>query len=163
MKATTFKETFIPLSRQMYRTAYSMLGNPQDAEDMVQEAFIKLWQTRNRLPAEGRLEGYVITLTRNLCIDSLRRQGIVETDLSAEDIMATDGHTASSPIETKETADEVEAAIHKLPKHQEQVVGMSIVEGLSPQEIERETGFSAVNVRVLLSRGKQKLQKLLRL
>jgi RNA polymerase sigma-70 factor (ECF subfamily) len=56
----------------------------------------------------------------------------------------------------------VEDAIRTLPEHQRRVTEMSIVEGRSPQEIEQETGFSAVNVRVLLSRGKRKLQQLLR-
>ena len=161
MTATTFKEIFVPMGASMYRTAFAMVGNAQDAEDLVQEAFVRLWQARERLPREGRLEAYCTTLTRNVCTDYLRRRRPAESHLPADDTLATDERQASADIETTETIAEVEAAIEALPEHQREVVGMSVVEGLSPQEIEQATGYSSVNVRVLLSRGKQKLNRIL--
>lgn len=162
MTATTFKEIFLPLSGQMYRTAYALLGNPQDAEDAVQEAFIRLWQMRDRLDVEEGLPTYCTTLTRNLCIDTLRRGRLNESERRAEEVTMADEHEASTALETAEAVAEVEEAISALPEHQRRVTEMSVVEGRSAQEIEQETGFSAVNVRVLLSRGKHKLQQLLR-
>lgn len=162
MTATAFKEIFLPLSGQMYRTAYALLGNPQDAEDAVQEAFIRLWQMRDRLDVEEGLPTYCTTLTRNLCIDTLRRGRLNESERRAEEVTMADEHEASTALETAEAVAEVEEAISALPEHQRRVTEMSVVEGRSAQEIEQETGFSAVNVRVLLSRGKHKLQQLLR-
>ncbi len=162
MTATTFKEIFLPLSGQMYRTAYALLGNPQDAEDAVQEAFIRLWQMRDRLDVEEGLPTYCTTLTRNLCIDTLRRGRLNESERRAEEVTMADEHEASTALETAEAVAEVEEAISALPEHQRRVTEMSVIEGRSAQEIEQETGFSAVNVRVLLSRGKHKLQQLLR-
>lgn len=162
MTATAFKEIFLPLSGQMYRTAYALLGNPQDAEDAVQEAFIRLWQMRDRLDVEEGLPTYCTTLTRNQCIDTLRRGRLNESERRAEEVTMADEHEASTALETAEAVAEVEEAISALPEHQRRVTEMSVVEGRSAQEIEQETGFSAVNVRVLLSRGKHKLQQLLR-
>lgn len=50
MNKETFKQTYLPLSASMYRTAYRILGNPEDAEDMVQEAYMKLWKQRDTHP-----------------------------------------------------------------------------------------------------------------
>ena len=56
MNKETFKQTYLPLSASMYRTAYRILGNPEDAEDMVQEAYMKLWKQRDTL--DGILRTY---------------------------------------------------------------------------------------------------------
>ena len=162
MTAATFKEIFLPLSAAMYRTAYSLLGNPQDAEDAVQEAFIRLWQKRDRLPVEEDLGAYCQMLVRNLCIDSQRRGRLAEADVMAENVRVADGQSASSAIEKKEVVAQVEHAIQALPENQQRVVKLHLMHDHSLSEIEQETGFSAVNVRVLWSRGKKKLQQLLR-
>ena len=49
IEADEFREKFLPLHPCLYRTAYVLLGNAQDAEDMVQEAYLKLWNKRNEL------------------------------------------------------------------------------------------------------------------
>ena len=162
MTAATFKKIFLPLSATMYRTAYSLLGNPQDAEDAVQEAFIRLWKKRDSVPVDEDLAAYCQQLVRNLCIDSLRRGRLAEADVMAEDVRVADGLSASSSLESKEAVAEVEQAIQALPENQQRVVELHVMHDRSLSEIEQETGFSAVNVRVLLSRGKKKLQQLLR-
>lgn len=146
----------------MYRTAYGLLGNPQDAEDAVQEAFIRLWQKRDRLPLDDDLGAYCQTLVRNLCIDSLRRGRLAEADMTAEELRVAGSASASSALETEEAVEQVEHAIHTLPENQQRVVELHLMHDRSLSEIEQETGFSAVNVRVLWSRGKKKLQQLLR-
>lgn len=162
MTAATFKSTFLPLSASMYRTAYSLLGNPQDAEDAVQEAFIRLWQKRDRVPVDEDLAAYCQQLVRNLCIDSLRRGRLAETDVMAENVRVADGQLASAKVENEEAVAQVEQAIQALPENQQRVVELRVMHDRSLSEIEQETGFSAVNVRVLLSRGRKKLQQLLR-
>ena len=146
----------------MYRTAYSFLGNPQDAEDAVQEAFIRLWQKRDSLPVDEDLAAYCQQLVRNLCIDDLRRGRLAEADVTAEDVRVADGLSASAKVENEEAVAQVEQAIQTLPENQQRVVELRVMHDQSLSEIEQETGFSAVNVRVLLSRGRKKLQQLLR-
>ena len=162
MTAATFKTTFLPLSATMYRTAYSLLGNPQDAEDAVQEAFIRLWQKREHVPVDEDLTAYCQMLVRNLCIDSLRRGRLAEADVMAEDVQMADGQSASTALENEECVAQVEQAVQALPENQQRVVELHLMQDCSLSEIEKETGFSAVNVRVLWSRGKKKLQQLLR-
>lgn len=162
MTAATFKSTFLPLSATMYRTAYSLLGNPQDAEDAVQEAFIRLWQKRDHVPVSEDLGAYCQMLVRNLCIDVLRRGRLAEADTVVESVRVADEQSASSALENAEAVAQVTQAIQSLPENQQRVVTLHVMQERSLIEIEKETGFSAVNVRVLLSRGRKKLQQLLR-
>ena len=162
MTAATFKTIFLPLSAMIYRTAYSLLGNPQDAEDAVQEVFIRLWQKRDCVPVDEDLTAYCQQLVRNLCIDTIRRGKLTEADVMAEDVRVAGGQSASAKVENEEAVAQVEQAIQALPSNQQRVVEMHVMHDRSLSEIEQETGFSAVNVRVLLSRGRKKLQQLLR-
>lgn len=146
----------------MYRTAFGLLGNPQDAEDAVQEAFVRLWQRRDRVPVDEDLDAYCRMLVRNLCIDILRRGELPETALDAAEMVLADEQQASAEVESREAVEQVEQAIHQLPENQQRVVELHVLHDRSLSEIEQATGFSAVNVRVLLSRGKRKLQQLLR-
>ena len=146
----------------MYRTAFGLLGNPQDAEDAVQEAFVRLWQRRDRVPVDEDLDAYCRMLVRNLCIDILRRGELPKTALDAAEMVLADEQQASAEVESREAVEQVEQAIHQLPENQQRVVELHVLHDRSLSEIEQATGFSAVNVRVLLSRGKRKLQQLLR-
>ena len=90
MDAAEFKQQFLPYHRKLYRTAFRLTENPQEAEDMVQEAYLKLWNKRDELAGVLNTEAYCVTLVKNLCYDALRRsrlsgvlfQAAAETPLS---------------------------------------------------------------------------------
>ena len=73
MDTAEFKQQFLPYHRKLYRVAFRLTGNPQDAEDMVQEAYLKLWNKRDELADVLNTEAYCVTLIKNLCYDVLRR------------------------------------------------------------------------------------------
>ena len=73
MDANDFKRRFLPYHQKLYRTAFRLMGNAQDAEDMVQEVYLKLWKKREELPPDIRnTEAYCVTPTKNLCLDARR-------------------------------------------------------------------------------------------
>ena len=67
MDANEFKSLFIPYHAKLYRTAYSILRNVQDAEDIVQDAYLKLWNRRDELDAAGCREAYWVHPGDKLC------------------------------------------------------------------------------------------------
>ncbi len=73
MDTAEFKQQFLPYHRKLYRVAFRLTGNPQEAEDMVQEAYLKLWNKRDELAGVLNTEAYCVTLVKNLCYDALRR------------------------------------------------------------------------------------------
>ena len=72
MDAREFKQRFMPHYKLLYRVAYHLTGNAQDAEDLLQDMYLKLWQKRDELPEEATKEAYLVTMIRRLFIDQRR-------------------------------------------------------------------------------------------
>ena len=66
-----FKDTFLPYHGHLYRTAYRLLNNGPNAEDVVQDVYVKLWNMREKLGGVNNMKAYATTITRNLCLDLL--------------------------------------------------------------------------------------------
>ena len=81
MDAREFKRRFMPHYRLLYRVAYHLTGNAQDAEDLLQDLYLKLWQKRDDLPDETINDAYLATMMRNLFVDQRRLKHV---DASAE-------------------------------------------------------------------------------
>ena len=135
MNKETFKQTYLPLSASMYRTAYRILGNPEDAEDMVQEAYMKLWKQRDTLDGILDARAYAVTSVKNLCLDTIRKR-----HLSYEDYGKTERTMAAASTPYTETIHSEEAAllhryIDSLEEPQHTVVVMRDIGGYSFEEI----------------------------
>ena len=81
MDAREFKQRFMPHYRLLYRVAYHLTGNAQDAEDLLQDLYLKLWQKRDDLPDKAMRDAYLVTMMRNLFVDQRRLKRL---DASAE-------------------------------------------------------------------------------
>ena len=66
MNAQEFKQRFMPFHRLLYRVAFHLTGNVQDAEDLLQDTYLKLWQKRDDIREEAVNQAYLVTLMRNL-------------------------------------------------------------------------------------------------
>lgn len=159
MDADTFKQKFLPLHTRLYRTAFRLMGNAMDAEDMVQEAYLKLWERRDELGHVEKMENYCTTLIRHICIDALRRAHPEEEERPPEELPLTDGGNAATALERKDEAEQLTNLIGRLPEGQRTVMTLHDVEGCSYEEIEEATGLSAVNIRVMLSRARKKVRE----
>lgn len=72
MDTESFKREFLPYHRKLYCVAYRLLENAADAEDLVQEAYLKLWDKREGLSVISNPEAFSVTLVKNMCFDLLR-------------------------------------------------------------------------------------------
>lgn len=160
MDANDFKRRFLPYHQKLYRVAFRLMGNAQDAEDMVQETYLKLWKKREELPPDiGNVEAYCVTLTKNLCLDALRASRIEEDHRPPEELHLAGEANLMQEVELKDEARQVKRIIGTLPPQQRQVIMMRDVHDCSYEEIEQATGLSAVNIRVLLSRTRKKIRE----
>ena len=160
MDANDFKQRFLPYHRKLYRVAFLQLGNAQDAEDMVQEAYLKLWQRRNELPPDiANLEAYCVTLVKHLCCDKMRLRQPEEDERPPEELALAENTNLAYEVELKDEANQVIKLIGQLPEQQKQIMQMRDVEELPYEEIEKATGLTSVNIRVLLSRARKKIRE----
>ena len=159
MDAEEFKLRFLPLHTQLYRTAFRLMGNAMDAEDMVQEAYLKLWERRDDLGHVANMEAYCTSLIRHICIDAFRRKRPEEDSPPPEEFPLTDNEDAATALERQDEAEQLTSLINRLPEGQRTVMTLHDVEGCSYEEIEEATGFTAVNIRVMLSRARKKIRE----
>jgi RNA polymerase sigma-70 factor (ECF subfamily) len=158
MDAERFKKVFLPYHGKLYRIAYKMLGNQTDAEDIVQDAYIKLWQKRNELESLINSESYAVTLLKNSCLDFLRK---VKPELSAiyeMNIPAVDSLIAQ--VENKDQLEHVQKIMEQLPVQQKQIITMKIWDNLSDEEIGKATGLTRGNIKVIISRARKTIKEL---
>ena len=148
MDAAEFKQQFLPYHRKLYRTAFRLTENPQEAEDMVQEAYLKLWNKRDELAGVLNTEAYCVTLVKNLCYGHAPEELNLPTDTNI-----------AREVEQRDEVNQVRRLIGRLPEQQKRVILLRDVNDCSFEEIEQATGLNAINIRVLLSRARKKIRE----
>lgn len=162
MEKDEFKKVWLPLSDSFYKAAFHMLKSESDAQDAVQDLFIRLWNSRSTLDKVNSPSAYGMAMLRNICIDRLRRsqadqaKGMVRADTAAD--VASD-ETAEEAMVSREKLQALEAGIAKLPQTQRKVFIMRFYRQMSYDEISAETGLSYINVRVMINRARNFLKK----
>lgn len=154
MDASQFKELFLPFSDHLYRVALRLLGNSQEAEDLVQDTFLRLWTRRDCLPGNLSPGGYAMTVMRHIYYDGLRQRRIVEAEKPAEEILTAADTDVDRQAEEEDLGDKLRSLIALLPDNQRRVMEMRDVEGMDTSEIRKLTGLSESNIRTLLCRAR---------
>ena len=100
-----------------------MLGDPAEAEDVAQEAFVRAWkQAPGWRPGGARFDTWLHRVTLNLCYDRLRRRREVVTDRPPE--QADEGPAPDRGLEAKDVGDRVAAAMQRLPDRQREAIAL---------------------------------------
>jgi len=159
MDAEAFKQQYIPYHQKLYRIAFRLLENASDAEDVLQETYMKLWEKREELGYLENPEAFCVVLVRNRCLDILKsaKSKVDSLDVSFHD--QADKRSFLSELETKQDLSIVETIISQLPEQQQMILKLRHIDEFSMEEIEQITGLSAVNIRVLLSRGRKAIRE----
>lgn len=158
MNAEKFKAEVLPIRDKLFRTARRMLEDEADAEDALQEVYLKLWQMRDNLDRYDSLEAFATTMTKNLCVDMIRkrgREGPIEDELYYR--AAPDDPYLN--LERKSNDELIRIIIDRLPTLQQTVLKMKDIEEYELEEIAQITGSSNEAVRVNLSRARKKVRE----
>ena len=159
MDAREFKQRFMPHHRLLYRVAYHLTGNAQDAEDLLQDLYLKLWQKRDDLPDEAAKEAYLVSMMRHLFVDQHRLKRL---DASAE-LKNADGppdeRSLDRQIDARDEVTQMEGLINELSERDAKVIRMHLMDDRSYEEIERDTGLTQGNIRIIVMRTRKKLKE----
>jgi len=145
----------LPLRENLMSHANRLLNNQADAEDIVQEAYFKLWFIRNELDTVDNRKALAYTIVKNLSLNLLKKRDresgqLDETEASEESpylLLEQDNETAL-----------LMQIINQLPKLQMRVFKMKHIDGLETEEIAELTGCSPEAVRMNLSRARKKVR-----
>ena len=149
----------MPHHRLLYRVAYQLTGNAQDAEDLLQDLYLKLWQKRDDLPDEAMKEAYLATMIRNLFIDQRRLKHVdASAELKNED-GPPDERSLDRQIDARDEVRQMKGLISELSERDAKIIQMHLVDDCSYEEIERDTGLSQGNIRIIVMRTKKKLKQ----
>ena len=151
-----FEVLYRSTEKAVYALALSILRNPHDAEDIVQETYLKVRAAAHLYVPQGKPLAWLFTITKNLCRDLLRGQSRTEAapDGAEDDLRFS---YVSDPTDRLV----LEAALKALGEEERQVVLLHAASGLKHREIARDLGLPLSTVLSRYSRALKKLQRYL--
>jgi RNA polymerase sigma-70 factor, ECF subfamily len=147
---------------RFYRLAYRILGNAQAAEDVVQDAFLKLWENPSRWRADrsARFTTWFHRVVMNLCLDRMKKK--TPQPLPAHAEWAAESETADVLLGRLEEQRQLEREIDALPDRQRVALQLCFEENLSNQEAAERMGVKLKALQSLVMRAKTTLRKRLK-
>ncbi|HKG21801.1 MAG TPA: sigma-70 family RNA polymerase sigma factor [Blastocatellia bacterium] len=165
---TTFSKAALDHIDALYGYAMMLTRSRTEAEDLVQETYLRAVRAFGQLMPDSNLKGWLFTIMRNAWFNHLRhtRNGPRFVELDAEDEGRSNGfdHMASDPYAIylrKVEREEVRAAIESLPRLHREIIVLRDIEEFSYQQIAIILGCPAGTVMSRIGRAREKLRRLL--
>jgi RNA polymerase sigma-70 factor (family 1) len=156
MTRAEFENLIHQQSRKLFGFAFRILRNQEEAEDVVQEIFIKLWKMGDKLNEYKSIEALATAMIKNYCIDMLRKQkNIYKVDYSIGNFQNFTSPSPQEQMENRESGEIINTIIAGLPEAYRTVIKLRDIEGVSYEEIAEKTCQNINTVRVKLSRARK--------
>lgn len=159
MSLEAFKTRVLPVKDKLYRFAYRLLNDEEEAKDVVQETMIKVWHKQDEMHTLLNMEAWCMRVVRNLAFDKLKSKHN-KTDGFAEGFeISENGLTPYAKTEINNTMNVIHQFIAALPDKQRQIIQLRDIEGFSYKEIADILGLDANNVKVNLFRARKAVRE----
>jgi RNA polymerase sigma-70 factor (ECF subfamily) len=145
---------------QVYGIGLRLTKTPEQAKDLAQDIFLKLWDSRTKLTEVRDFRAYLFVITRNLVRDQIRTKIFHESN--REFLTNYFSYNEFSPqelLEQKELGEALNAAIRKLPSRLRQVFNLRRLEGLSHVEIAKRLNITTISSKTYMVRALMALRK----
>jgi RNA polymerase sigma-70 factor (ECF subfamily) len=162
MKKISFRNDVLPLKNELYRLALRITLNPAEAEDIVQETMIKVWNKREQWDDIESIEAFCLTICRNISLDKMRKMENQNQSLEEGEHDAPDQSYASNPEEQAMQQDKlklIRRLINALPEKQRSAMQLRDFEGKSYKEIAQIMDISEEQVKVNIFRARQTIRQ----
>ena len=135
MREISFRNDILPLKDKLYRLALRITFDSAEAEDIVQDTMIRVWNKRDEWTQFDSIEAYCLTVARNLAIDRSQKLESQNVELTPETQDMPDALTPDRAYEQDEQLRLVHHLINELPEKQRTIVQLRDIEGKSYKEI----------------------------
>lgn len=165
---TAFAELVELYQEKLYHMAYRMLNNRQEAEDVVQETFLRVYNNLERYNDTMKFSTWIYRIATNLCIDRLRkRKPVYSLDAESNEYEGLDGYsmipsddrTPESELLLSETQRIIHQAIDTLPPKYKTVMILRYIHELSLQEVGDILNMPVTTIKTRVHRGREFLRK----
>lgn len=146
------------MAGSFYKVAFYLLEDEAEAKDAVQEVFVKLWTTRDKLEHVLNPSAYGTMIIRNYCMDVIRKASRKKEEELRDTIEAPPDEENIAKEKLRATKE----AMQQLPEVQKQILQMRVWKKMDFEDIADELGITVINVRVQLSRARKKLNDLVK-
>lgn len=155
-----FLQRFLPLQQMLFREALALLGSKTDAEDAVQETYLRLWIQAGRVIAMEQAKGFFVKTLRNVCLNMIRsRRNMTSIEFIGN--KTDDLETEQHELLFIEDRLRLRRAIAQLPPKARSMVTMFYLSQMSSQQIAEVLSETDANVRSTLSRARVMLKNIL--
>ena len=161
MSLEAFKNKVLPAKDKLYRFAFRMLRDEDEAKDIVQEVLIKVWNKRESMDSWQNIEAWCMQITKNQVLDKVKTKRYKLTDQIEEgfDLSDNSSRTPAGITETNDTMESINKLINALPEKQKQVIQLRDIEGFSYKEIGDIMGVDLGQVKVNLFRARKSVKE----
>ena len=160
MTRDAFNDIIHNYNRKFFAIAFRILRNKQEAEDVVQDVFMKMWRMGNKLDEYIDKGALGVTMTKNSCLDMLRKWKHIDSERNGSETLDPD--PSPSPYE-KMVFSEDETILNRiidgLPPLYRDLVQLREINGLSYVEIEDQINININTIRVILSRARKMIKE----
>jgi RNA polymerase sigma factor (sigma-70 family) len=156
MTRTDFNDLIRQQSRNLYGIAFRILRSQEEAEDAVQEVFIKLWKQGSKIDEYNNINAVAVTMLKNFCIDQIRKKKhFIREDPENQYILNIDNSSPYDLMEKRETENILYHIIDQLPDLYKDAIRLREIDGLSYEEISEKTKQNINTLRVTISRARK--------
>lgn len=158
MKSISFQNDVLPLKDKLYRLALRITLDTAEAEDIVQDTLIRIWNKREELSQLESIEAYSLTICRNLALDRSNKKEAQNLPLEAAPLTPDINASPSERLVNEERLAWVHRLFCKLPEKQRSVMQLRDIEGKSYKEIATILNMTEDQVKVNLFRARQSIR-----
>ncbi len=159
--AHRFKEIYAQYFDTVFAIALRFLKNRTFAKDAVQEVFIKLWQAREAVDLHKNVRAYLMVITRNCLLNTLRKHKNEMIKMAASPSCANNELDTEYKVDLKSSFGHFDSCLNHLPPAKRRVFLMKVLKGCTNEQIAEELELSINTVKFQYSQAKSMIKKML--
>lgn len=157
MKQKEFLSTVLPFKDKLYRLAKRLLVSSDEAEDAVQEIFLKLWNGKEKIGKYKNPEAFAMTMTKNYCLDRLKSKQAGNMKIVHSNFQNSEN--VEKQVEANDGVSLVFQIMETLPEQQRMILQLRDVEQYEYAEIAEMLDLNETAIRVALSRARKAIRE----
>lgn len=159
MQEISFRDDILPLKDKLFRLALRITFDRAEAEDVVQDTMIRVWNKREEWTQFGSIEAYCLTVAKNLAIDRSQKKEAQNVELTPEMEEESEISGPYDQLVNNERMSIIHRLINELPEKQRLIMQLRDIEGESYKEIAKIVNLTEEQVKVNLFRARQKVKQ----